>query len=264
MNRLVPSAGALVIAVAAYAQTLDAPRMRIGPLGPTVDSAAVFRATVTTPPDNAMLARGRLVAMGGARDGGPPLACLACHGAMGAGDVAGGVPRISGLPAWYLYKQLDDYAAGTRPNEVMQQIAQKLAPDEREAVSAYYAAMPPAPVPPGAPEDVRRLQWGQTLAAIGSAEKAIPACVNCHGAQGEGIPPSVPGVAGQHAAYIQLQLELWRSGERRNDPLGVMSSIARKMEPADIEAVAAYYARVRWPGTDVNPDAAAGRPPPVR
>jgi cytochrome c553 len=194
-----------------------------------------------------LLELGRLVAMGGAEAGGSGMACIACHGSNGRGDGSGAFPRLAGQHGWYLYKQLMDYAAGTRPNEIMSGIAARLTEREMEAVSAYYAAID-APFRPVLGEvEPEMLQWGGQLAAVGSAERGIPACVNCHGPQGTGLPPTVPYLAGQYANYMAHQLELWAEGTRNNDAMNVMSTIAMEMTEEDMRAVSEYYARVRPP-----------------
>jgi cytochrome c553 len=42
--------------------------------------------------------------------------------------------------------------------------------------------------------------------------------------------------------YVSAQLHAFRQSQRRNDPQDVMGSSARKLTPAEIEAVAAYVA----------------------
>jgi len=213
------------------------------------DERTLFNVTVNEAPDDDLLELGRLVAMGGAENGGSGMACITCHGGAGAGDGSGAFPRLTGLPGWYSYKQLNDYASGTRPNQIMSGVAQRLTEREREAVSAYYGAMRADHVPTLGVIDQGLLQWGGQLAAVGSAEKGIPACVNCHGPQGTGNPPSVPYLAGQYADYMAYQLELWKDGMRDNDAMNVMSAIAQKMSTEDMRAVSEYYARVANPLT---------------
>lgn len=209
------------------------------------DERAVFTATVNNPVDDDLLELGRLVAMGGAENGGSGMACIACHGGQGQGDGSGAFPRLAGLPGWYMYKQLHDYAEGSRPNQVMSGIAQRLTDREMEAVSAYYAAIEAQYMPVVGQVDGATLQWGGQLAAVGSAERGIPSCANCHGPNGLGNPPSVPYLAGQYANYMEYQLQLWRDGVRDNDSMNVMSAIADKMTDEDMRAVSEYYARVR-------------------
>ncbi|SFQ97084.1 Cytochrome c553 [Poseidonocella sedimentorum] len=210
--------------------------------------SVLFNATIKDAPDDDMIELGRLVAMGGAENGGSGMACITCHGVEGHGDGSGAFPRLDGQAGWYLYKQLNDYASGARPNRVMSGIAERLTEPEREAVSAYYAALPAGTFDTARGRiDGTLLQWGGQLAAVGSAEKGIPACVNCHGPQGTGLPPSVPYLAGQYAGYMELQLTLWQDGVRDNDAMNVMEAIARKMSEEDIRAVSEYYARVANP-----------------
>jgi cytochrome c553 len=168
------------------------------------DPQTLFQATIDNPKavTGNVLEEGRLVVVGGSHQGGAGMACMSCHGAQGEGDNGAAFPRLAGLPAWYIYKQLDDYASGTRKNEVMSQIAQKLTDAERRAAASYYAVLT-APYPQlSLLEDAKTLQWGGQLAAVGSVNKDVPACTNCHGAKGEGVPPSVPYLSGQHAEYI--------------------------------------------------------------
>jgi cytochrome c553 len=55
----------------------------------------------------------------------PPAAasCIACHGAQGEGQAAPGYPRLAGLPADYLQRQLQAYAGGMRANPIMTPLA---------------------------------------------------------------------------------------------------------------------------------------------
>ncbi|MBV0911191.1 c-type cytochrome [Rhodobacteraceae bacterium ASV31] len=214
------------------------------------DERSLFNATVSdTAPDDDLLELGPLVAMGGAENGGSGMACITCHGGQGAGDGSGAFPRLTGLSGWYTYKQLNDYASGARPNEVMTGIAQRLTEREREAVAVYYSVVEAPIEKPLGEIDLGLLQWGGQLAAVGSAEKGIPACVNCHCAEGTGNPPSVPYLAGQYANYMSYQLQLWKEGVRDNDAMGVMSAIAEKMSEEDMRAVSEYYMRVHNPET---------------
>ena len=54
------------------------------------------------------------------------MACLGCHGPDGKGIAAAGFPRLAGLPAGYLSKQLHDWRDGTRKQPVMEPLAKAL------------------------------------------------------------------------------------------------------------------------------------------
>jgi cytochrome c553 len=82
---------------------------------------------------------------------------------------------------------------------------------------------------------------GRKLAVEGSADKAIPACNNCHGPGGAGEPPAIPSLAGQFDRYIAAQLRDWRDGTRKN---GGGQQMAGRLGDRDIAAVAAYYQQV--------------------
>ena len=188
------------------------------------------------------IAKGGQIALNGTDNGAAP--CSSCHGESGEGNAEQGFPRIAGMSAWYLSKQLQDYASGARENEIMQPIAQALAAEETRAVTAYYAgataAYPdPAPVPPA--------QWhrGRTLVQIGDNAKSLQACVSCHGPDGRGLPPDIPSIAGQHATYIQQQFQAWTDGRRHNDPAGQMAAVVHQLDDGDREALAAYLAGLR-------------------
>jgi cytochrome c553 len=188
--------------------------------------------------------RGRSVVVGAFEGGTPQVACLSCHGLDGRGDGSAAFPRITGQNAWYLYKQLRDYAAGTRPNEIMTPVAKALDEGQMQDVAAFYAAQEaPYPDPPEA--DPLLVQRGGALSAVGSSEKQIQACIACHGPAGTGLPPSGPYLAGQYAGYTELQLRFWQEDKRDNDALDVMATIAKRMTPEDAKAVAAYFAQVR-------------------
>ncbi len=183
---------------------------------------------------------GSKVAQQGTPQGVAP--CMSCHGADGAGIAPAGYPRIAGLDAGYLAKQLKDFRAGQRNNPVMMPMAINLTDEEISAVSAYYAGLPvpaPAAQPPVEAVDGAGLnlaQWGDW------SQRGIPACDQCHGPGGNGIGPHFPGISGQHAGYIKAQLQAWKSGGRTNDPLGMMKTVADQLIDAEIDAVSAYYA----------------------
>jgi cytochrome c553 len=176
--------------------------------------------------------------------------CLACHGADGGGQAAAGFPRLAGLPAAYLRKQLDDFAAGTRSNATMQPVASALSEDERAAVAAYYAGLPVPTQPPATPLDPAQQTLGEALATRGRWSQGLPACAQCHGPDGVGVGEHFPPLRGQSATYLANQLHAWQQGARHNDPLELMHSVAGKLSDADVTAISAWYA--------APPPAAAG------
>ncbi len=169
-------------------------------------------------------------------------ACMQCHGPNGEGQAAAGFPRLAGQNRDYLLKQLKDFKAKLRTSPLMSPIANALSPAQMSDVADYYAGLPPwKPGPGPAPISAQTTQGAQ-LAQHGNWDKGMPACFACHGANGAGIPPHFPSVAGQNAAYISSQLNGWKAGTRINDPEGLMKAVADKLSPEDITAVSAYLA----------------------
>ncbi len=174
--------------------------------------------------------------------GGAP-ACVACHGASGQGQAAAGFPRLAGLDAGYLERQLESFAGPARQNPIMSPVAKALTAQERRAVAAYYAGLPVHDEPAAGPApDATALAAGEALAVHGRWSRGLPACAQCHGPAGLGVGASFPQIAGQPAAYIAGQLHAWQQGTRANDPLGLMHGVALRLAPGDIDSVAAYYA----------------------
>ncbi|MDX2205301.1 MAG: c-type cytochrome [Hyphomicrobiaceae bacterium] len=186
--------------------------------------------------------RGAQIATG-AGSGGVAQACFTCHGAKGGGDRASAMPRLAGLNAAYLAKQLDDYAGGGRESPIMRPIARSLSQEDRIAVARYYARLDDAAPPPLDAAEPRLNQRGAVLYAEGARSRGVQACRNCHGPSGKGLAP-YPALAGQPSNYVTAQLEAWRNGTRNNDPHGMMKSVAERMSPEDIKAVATYLAEL--------------------
>jgi len=63
-------------------------------------------------------------------------------------------------------------------------------------------------------------------------------CQACHGADGIGISAEIPNLAGQKAAYLQAQLQAFKSGDRKHDMMG---PIAKQLSDADAANLAAYW-----------------------
>jgi thiosulfate dehydrogenase len=166
--------------------------------------------------------------------------CAACHGQSGEGNDTAGFPRLKGLPAAYLSRQLDAFADGTRQNAVMAPLARVLGARDRAQLADYYAALGAHPRQP-ANAATRR---DNRLALRGRWSEEIPACVQCHGENGSGIGAAFPALAAQPSAYLAAQLRAWQQGTRRGDPLAMMQRIASRLSDADVRAVADYFAAI--------------------
>ncbi len=84
---------------------------------------------------------------------------------------------------------------------------------------------------------------GEILFHDGNPDTGLYACANCHGENGKGkseINNVFPVIGGQTKDYITKQLKDLRSGDRHNDPAGMMGNIARKLSDEEIDALAEY------------------------
>lgn len=171
--------------------------------------------------------------MGGGA-GGAANACFTCHGLQGQGDGVG-TPRLAGMDQGYLQKQMEDYAAGLRPDDIMTQVSKNLDQDGRRAVAAYYAAMPAPDAAAAPPASAPPALW-----LAGDQARGIVACGSCHGAQGQGGGGGNPAVSGQPAPYTLEQIDRWKSGKRRNDPRGVMAAAVQHLTDAEARAIAGW------------------------
>ncbi len=190
--------------------------------------------------------RGAVIAAQGAA--GAP-ACAACHAFDGTSDTSGAFPRIDGQFASYLEQQMRDFVSSDRMNAIMSPIAKALSSGDIVDVAEYYANRSNQFLPL-ASADAAIVKKGQQLAQEGAA-KGILGCNNCHGPDGEGMPP-MPYLAGQYAQYTAFTLHMWKGGFRKNSP-DLMAPIAKQLDDQEIAAVAAYYQQVRRPASAAAP-----------
>jgi cytochrome c553 len=165
------------------------------------------------------------------------LACAICHGAAGTGG--GEIPRLAGQSRQYLLETLRQYAGGTRRSGIMEPISRALTSEEMESAVRHYADLAAAPrVGSG---DAAALQRGGVISAAGVPSQRIAACASCHGIAGRNANGTVPNLAGQPAAYLSLQLRLWKTGVRTDSP---MREIAARLTEQQIVDVSEYFARL--------------------
>lgn len=171
--------------------------------------------------------------------------CSACHQADGSGmNIPGGEswPRLAGMNAEYIYKQMQDFQKGTRKNATMLPFAKMLDDQQIKDVAVYYSQLPATPGQGGDQADQDLLAWGEHLATRGDWDRYIVPCSTCHGPGNRGAGADFPGIAGQHAGYLEQTLKDWQSQARDNDPLHLMAAIAERMNARDIQAVSAWLA----------------------
>ena len=166
--------------------------------------------------------------------------CAGCHGQHGEGNAA--YPRIAGLDAAYLEATLDAFASGRRQSGMMQPIAAALDEGQRQRLSLHFAGTA-AETALVSDLDSAAVARGRQLALRGDGTRRIPACVGCHGPERGDRNRMYPEIAGQHPAYLALQLQLFARGGRGGTRYAhVMERAAAGLEPDEIRDLAAYYA----------------------
>lgn len=163
--------------------------------------------------------------------------CAVCHGPDGI-SVAPIFPNLAGQYNTYLTKQLGDYIAGRRKNDIMSPNVATLTPDDVSALAAYFSARKPAA---GRAGDAKLIEAGKIFYTEGNTDTGVPGCVGCHLEEGVGNK-TYPRVAGQNSTYIAQQLADFRSGIRTNDNGSLMRSVTAHMTDQEIAAVAEYLA----------------------
>lgn len=169
------------------------------------------------------------------------MACAACHGANGMGTASAGFPRLAGLPAGYMAKQIEDFRSGERANGVMQPIAIALGDAEVDAVATYMAGMSPGAASTALDPTGPVTNAAEKLVKQGDWSRNIPACVACHGEGKTGVGSSFPPLMGQSGVYLAAQLDAWRSGTRKNDPNDLMGHVARSLTDTEVKAISTYF-----------------------
>ncbi len=183
------------------------------------------------PSDDRFGRSGALIAMSGG-EGGARYACVTCHGAYGEGN-GYDAPRLAGLPVGYLQKQLQDYAVGLRPHDMMRDAARFLDSHERVRVARHYAAMPPRALPTATEE----------RAAAPTAARYAEVCESCHGVDGVGSPNGPP-LNAQPAFYLVQQLQDWKTSKRRNDGNHAMLKVAQQLSADDVRQLSLYLSAI--------------------
>ncbi len=156
-------------------------------------------------------------------------ACRGCHAIPGYANAYPSypVPRLAGQSAEYLTAALAAYQQGERQHGSMNANAGNLTPQDRIDIAAYLSRLVVA--------DANGRVHGNVVA--GKRKSVV--CQSCHGANGMGITPTFPHLAGQYEAYLRQALKAYRSQSRVNV---LMNGFAQGLSDQDIADLSAYYA----------------------
>ncbi len=165
--------------------------------------------------------------------------CVACHGVDG-NSLVPMYPKLAGLSANYIVKQLAQFKDGTRQDPIMAGMVAALSEQDMADLAAYFSAQQRTASVGSATELGKNLYFG------GNAENGVTACVACHGIKGKGMAAAgFPAIASQNAEYIKIQLEKFRSGVRTNDNNGMMRNVALALTDDEIVALSQFIASLK-------------------
>ncbi|MDB5760103.1 MAG: cytochrome [Burkholderia sp.] len=174
-----------------------------------------------------------------ANSGPATAACVACHGAFGAGS-ATGIPRLAGQNPEYVAHALSMFKDRSRASDVMQGVAENLSESDMRELAEYFARQRPPRAEGAQSLDQDRVAAGKQLAILGAGTE-VPACFNCHGAGGKGTGARFPSIAGQPETYLIIRLhEFQTRAKQMTAAPGSMTAVSAALNDTQIEQAAAY------------------------
>ena len=169
--------------------------------------------------------------------------CTVCHGVQLMGNPVLKAPRISGMDAIYVERQLKLFKSGQRGTHELDVIGREMQPmaaalsDAQIADVAKFVAATQSDSPiPSIKGDVE------------SGKSSFESCAACHGDSAEGNAElHAPALTGLNDWYVVSQLQQFVAGARGSDPedsIGQQMRVAAQLLSGDDEIanVAAYIA----------------------
>lgn len=161
--------------------------------------------------------------------------CTVCHG-PGGQSAFSSTPNLAAQPRQYLLGKMKLFRnRGLAKTEGHIDVLGLTLIDDptADALARYFAGQP---APAAVSRDAALIAEGNRIFVQGAPEHGVVACAVCHGANGAGFW-IFPRLAGQHAEYVQRQLEQIQS-RLRDTP--VMHGIIKDMTADQMKAVAAF------------------------
>ncbi len=157
------------------------------------------------------------------------LECVICHGDKGDGT-SSFYPKLAGLSANYIEKQLHEFRSNERVNLPMRSIANIFNDEEIRTLAEYFAKQTPS----------KTVHQGVSVDDIAKGELLVQkgACASCHGPDLKG-QEGFPRIGGQSALYLQNQLKAFKSGTRI-DKTGSMAGMVAQFNEQELAEIAAY------------------------
>jgi len=140
--------------------------------------------------------------------------CSLCHGKVGQGIKGGDIPKIGGLPKYYLMHQHELFVSQKRFNPAMMTIGRmdKLTAKEQDDLYSYISSI-----------DIQKEAPTLEIPTFtGDAKKGKKLykgdCKTCHGKKAEGKPKKeAPPTSWQYSEYLLRQIDFFKTKERLHD-----------------------------------------------
>ena len=167
--------------------------------------------------------------------------CTACHGVENSNNPEW--PNLSQQSKKYLVEQLHAFRDGIRNNALMSSQAMGLSDEDINDLASYYNNVKSKR---GAlPADDSNIELGQKIYRGGISDRAVPACISCHGPNGLGIDRTgYPKISGQHSIYTLSRLKDYKEGYDDRDSVSknysIMSSISFRLSNLEMKALSEY------------------------
>ncbi|MCP4935173.1 MAG: c-type cytochrome [bacterium] len=182
--------------------------------------------------------------------------CAGCHGEYGQGVADGTYPRLAGMDADYLARQLRLFKSRKRLNIPMfpYAIDRDLPEEDVVAISQFLSSIELlAKLPPiddKTYDPLKRLKLAKQVFSVPRYSGDVKTgkffynkeCANCHGRDGLGKRKKktvVPRLAGQHSLYLLRQIEIIGKGLRLHDEAGD-AAVFKSYSKTEIANVLAY------------------------
>lgn len=167
--------------------------------------------------------------------------CTACHGVENSNNPEW--PNLSQQSKKYLVEQLHAFRDGIRNNALMSSQAMGLSDKDINDLASYYNNVKSKRG--SLLVDDSNIELGQKIYRGGIADRAVPACISCHGPNGLGIDRTgYPKISGQHSVYTLSRLKNYKEGYDERESMGknysIMSSISFKLSNLEMKALSEY------------------------
>jgi cytochrome c553 len=168
--------------------------------------------------------------------------CTWCHGGGAQGYAP--APRLAGQTRQYIESQIFSFRQHIRDNpdskQYMWAAAENLSRERVRFLAIYFSSLSPVAANNGHQE---LATMGRTIYQDGIPNSNVVACIACHGPNAEGAG-EIPRLGGLAYPYLKTTLRQWGEGYNASAK-HPMPSVASKLSPNQIEALASYLSFVR-------------------